>query len=187
MASKVKTCAELLSPENKEHLRRANVDEIVIRGENNASILAGAASTSGLSTFMKMLLDVEEPLQLWRARIPERLVGHTVAELAAHFQEKHSALLLAVVTETEAIRLEDILSQDATAIDTFIKRKFEESGKNFFSTGKGRISVQINPPQDYILTRHDAGIVLGSERPGEGSIFEKSLDLVAGSGRGEGK
>ncbi|MDY6850756.1 MAG: NAD-binding protein [Thermodesulfobacteriota bacterium] len=187
LASKVKTCAELLSPENKEHLRRANVDEVVIRGENNASILAGAASASGLSTFMKMLLDVEEPHQIWRARIPERLVGHTVAELTGHFQGKHSALLLAIVTETEAIRLEDILSQDATAIDTFIKRKFEESGKNFFSTGKGRISVQINPPQDYILTKHDAGIVLGRERPGEGSILGKSIDLVAGSGRGEGK
>ena len=32
----IKVCAELMNSENKEHLSRANVDEIVVRGEYNA-------------------------------------------------------------------------------------------------------------------------------------------------------
>ncbi len=187
LAPKVKTCAELIHAENKEHLKRANVDEIVVRGENNAAILAGAAAATGLSTVMKKLLDVDAEQKLWRARLPERLIGKTAGEAAAFFQEKYSAIMLALVTETQAMRLEDILSPDATAIDDFIRRKFTESGKDFFSSSKERISVQVNPPLDYVLTKNDAVIVLGRNRPGDGSFIEKSLDFVAGSGRTEGK
>ena len=186
MAPKVKTCAELRDPENKEHLKRANVDEIVVRGEYNAAILAGAATATGLSTVMKRLLDIEEPNKLWRTRIPERFYGLPVSELSQHFANKYQAILLAIVTETSPMRLEDILSTDASAIDQFIKRKFEESGKDYFSSGKERITVQVNPLPDYLITKNDAAIVLGRVKPGETSILEKSLDLVTGSVRGEG-
>ena len=114
----------------------------------------------------------------------KRFIGRTVNEAAEHFQKKYSAILLAVVTETSAMRLDDILSSDATAIDNFIRRKFEESGKDFFSSDKGGTSIQINPPRDYVLTKQDAAIVLGRARPSESSILEKSLDLVTG-GRAE--
>jgi voltage-gated potassium channel len=178
MAPHVKTCAELRDPENKEHLIRANVDEIVVRGEYNAAILAGAASASGLSTVVKRLFDVEEPNKLWRTKIHERFVGQPIGEYAEHVRSKYSAILLAIVTETEPIRLEDILSTDFSAIDLFIKRKFEESGKDFFTSEKKRVSVQLNPPQDYAITKNDSAIVLGKSRPGEGSLLEKSLGLV---------
>ena len=185
MAPKVKTCAELKNPENKEHLKRANVDEIVVQGEYNASILASAATAVGLSTVMKRLLDIEETNQLWRTRVPERYIGHTIEELSEYFRTKHAAILLAIVTETSPMRLEDILSTDATAIDQFIRRKFEESGRDYFAYSKERVSVQINPPPDYVLTRQDAAIVLSRTRPGETSILEKSLDLVSGGRRSE--
>ncbi|MEW5722537.1 MAG: ion channel [Thermodesulfobacteriota bacterium] len=178
MSPAVKTCAELRDPENKEHLLRANVDEIVVRGEYNAAILAGAAAASGLSTVVKSLFDVNEPNKLWRTKIHERFVGQPLSELAEHIRTKYSAILLAIVTETDPIRLEDILSPDASAIDQFIKRKFEESGKDYFSSNKKRVAVQLNPPHDYMITPHDAAIVLGRNKPGEASILEKSLDLV---------
>ena len=186
MAPKVKTCAELRDPENREHLKRANVDEIVVRGEYNATILAGAATATGLSTVMKRLLDIDEPNKLWRIRIPERFVGQPVSELGQHFAGKYQAILLAIVTETSPMRLEDILSRDASAIDQFIKKKFAESGKDYFAAGKERIAVQINPVPDYLITKNDAAIVLGRIKPGETSILEKSFDLVTGSVRGEG-
>lgn len=186
LAPTVKTCAELRNPENREHLIRANVDEIVVRGEYNAAILAGAATGAGLSTVMKRLLDVNEPNKLWRVKLPDRLVGRTAAELAEHFREKHQAILLAVVTETSPIGLDDILSPDHSAIDDFIRKKFTESGKDFFSTGKPRVSVQINPPSDYLITKNDAAIVLGQTKPGEGSILERSLDLVTGGSKADG-
>lgn len=187
VAPKVKTCAELRNSENREHLRRAKVDEIVVRGEYNAAILAASAANTGLSFVLKKMMDVDEPNKLWRIKVPDRFVGKHAGELADHFQHKYSGLLLAVVTETNPMRLEDILSPDATAIDGFIKRKFEESGKDFFAGGKSRTSVQINPPRDYLLTRHDFAIVVSAIRPSEISILEKSLDLVTGTGRPEAK
>ena len=180
MAPGVKVCAELKSPDNREHLKRAAVDEIVVPGEYNAAILAGAASASGLSTVMKKLLDVEEENKLWRTKIHERFIGKPVSELAEHIRTKYEAILMAIVTENNPMALEDILSGDATAIDDFIRRKFEESGKDYFAGGKKRISVQINPAPGYIITKHDAAIVLGRNKPGEGSILEKGLDMVTG-------
>lgn len=186
MAPKVKTCAELISSENREHLVRTKVDEIFVRGEYGAAILASAATTTGLSTVIKGLLDLDEPNKLWRAEIPERLVGQTVAELAAHFREKFDGLLIALVAESAPIGLEDILSEDATALDDFIRRKFQESGREYFSS-KGKLLVEINPSQEMVLTKGDAAIVLSRHRPSSASLLEKSLDLVSGGRRGEDK
>ncbi len=48
LAPDVKTCAELLNPENRQHLKRANVDEIVVRGEHLGNLLASATVSPGL-------------------------------------------------------------------------------------------------------------------------------------------
>ena len=116
---------------------------------------------------MKKLFDVDEPNKLWRTRIPDRFVGKNLEELTDHMRRKYSAILMAIVTEASPMRLEDILSTDASAIDEFIRRKFEESGKDFFSGGKPRVGVQVNPPPDYRITKHDAAIVLSRVKPGE--------------------
>jgi hypothetical protein len=71
---------------------------------------------------------------------------------------------LGVVREAETIKLEDILSDDSTTIDEFIKRKFEESGKDFFG-GKKDVSVFLNPEDDFELTRNDGLVVISKERP----------------------
>ena len=79
-------------------------------------------------------------------------------------KDKYGALLLAIGREEEGMKLEDILSDDATSIDDFIKRKFEESGKDFFGAKKD-ISVIINPPDSHELTKNDWLIVISKERP----------------------
>lgn len=183
VAPKIRICAELKNAENREHLKRANVDHIVVRGEFNPAMLAGAASGTGLAMVMKKLFDLDEPNTLWRTKISERFVGRTVGELSEHMRKKYSAILLAIVTEAAPMRLEDILSSDASAIDGFIRKKFEESGRDYFTGSKTRTSVQLNPPYDYVITRHDAAIVLSRVRPDHASILEKSLDLVTGAGR----
>lgn len=180
MAPKVKTCAELLFAENREHLNRAGVDEVFVRGDHGAAILASAATTTGLSTVMKELMDIETANNFWRVEIPEKFMGDQIKSLAAFYMEKYSGLLLAIVSEKSAIALEDILSHDASAIDNFIKRKFEESGRDYFSS-QTELSIQINPPQDYVLVKGDAAIILSQERPTEASFLEKSLDFVSGT------
>ena len=164
MAPEVKTCAELLNPDNKQHLMRANVDEIVLRGEHIGSLLAGATVSPGIPRVISSLLSPEEENNLWKMEIPERFVGKPVAELSAHLKEKFQALLIALLSERKGLALNDILTDDFSAIDQFIKRKFEEAEKDL--PGKtDRVLVTLNPPDNTILTREHSAVVIARNRP----------------------
>jgi voltage-gated potassium channel len=164
MAPEVKTCAELLNPENKQHLRRANVDEIVVRGEHIGNLLAGAATSPGLPRVISSLLSPEEENNLWKVEIPSRFLGKTAGELAAYFKREHQALLIALINERKGLVLENILTDDYSAIDQFIKRKFEEAEKDIFGK-RERILITLNPADDMLLAENDSAVVIARKRP----------------------
>jgi voltage-gated potassium channel len=164
MAKEVKTCAELLNPENKQHLMRANVDEIVLRGENIGSLLAGATVSPGIPRVISSLLSPDEENNLWKVEIPEAFVGKPVSDLSAYLKEKSRALLIALLSEQKGLILDDILTDDLSAIDQFIKRKFEEAEKDLPGK-KDRVLVILNPPDDTILTREHSAVVIARNRP----------------------
>ena len=177
MASNLRTCAELINADNREHLVRAKVDEIIVRGETAGSMLATAAASPGVTDTIRMIMTNRDENKLWRIPVPSRFVGETFGELAAYLRNRSDALMLAVVKEKESIMLEDILSDDSTSIDEFIKRKFEESKRDFFEAKKG-ISVIINPSDNYELTKNDWLVILARERPSEAGFMGR---LVGGA------
>jgi voltage-gated potassium channel len=164
MAPEVKTYAELLKPENKQHLMRANVDEIVLRGEHIGSLLASATASPGLPRVISRLLSPEEENKLWRVEVPSQFIGKPVSDFAAYLKEKSQALLIALLTERKGLALEDILTDDYSAIDQFIKQKFEEAGKDF-SGKKERILVTLNPPDGLLLNRDHSAVVIAPRQP----------------------
>lgn len=164
ISPEVKTCAELINPENKQHLRRANVDEIIVRGEHIGSLLAGAATSPGLPRVISNLLSPLEENNFWKVEIPSRFIGQPVAELSAYFKKEHQALLIALLREQKGLALENILTDDFSAIDQFIKRKFEEAGKDYFGK-KDRIIATLNPADDVLLTEDDSAVVIARKRP----------------------
>jgi voltage-gated potassium channel len=164
LAPDVKTCAELLNPENRQHLKRASVDEIVVRGEHIGNLLAAATASPGLPRVFSSLLSPEEENNLWKVEIPPQFVGKPAGELAAYFKKEYQALLLAILSERKGLALEKILTDDYSAIDQFIKRKFEEADRDFFGK-KDRVQVILNPGDDLILKEEDSAVVLGRKRP----------------------
>ena len=178
MAAKVRTCAELIHSENREHLVRANVDEIIVRGESAGALLATGAVSPGLADSVKSLVNNQDPNKLWRVPVPSRFADKTFGELLPYFRENFQALLIGVVREKESIKLEDILSGDSTFIDDFIKKKFEESGKDFFG-GKKDVSILVNPPDDYLLSANDWVIAIAKERPVEAGFVERLVGGVS--------
>jgi voltage-gated potassium channel len=172
MAPKVRICAELINQENKEYLLRANVDEIVIRGESNGSLLASASIEPGFLSMIKSLIDNEDDNKLWGVEIPSKYVERPCRELSQYFKERWQGLLIALLRERKGIQLEDILSHDVTAIDEFIKRKFEESGKEFFGRTE-KIDIIINPPDDFLIEAHDRAVVIARQSLGEISFIDK--------------
>ena len=164
LAPEVKTCAELLNPENRQHLKRANVDEIVVRGEHIGNLLAAATASPGLPRVFSSLLSPEEENKMWKVEIPSSYIGKTAGELAGYFRDNHQALLFALLRERKGLALEKILTDDYSAIDQFIKRKFEEADRDFFGK-RDRIQVVLNPEKDVVIKEEDSAVVLARKRP----------------------
>ncbi len=162
MNKQVKVIAELNHPHNVAHLQRANVDEIVVKGEFIGYLLGTATCSPGISEVVRELLNVGTGNGLLQVAIPKDLVGRNFRELFERFRNERSAIVLGVLTRVEAIGLDDILGSDSTSIDAFIAMAFERSGKEFFKSTRTGVESRINPPDDYVIKAQDYAIVVGS-------------------------
>jgi len=66
---KLKILAELRLPENRPYLERAGVNEILVRGQYDSSLLAGAVAAPGLFHLLTRLLTMEGT-DLWAVEVP---------------------------------------------------------------------------------------------------------------------
>jgi voltage-gated potassium channel len=161
--TKIRIMAELLRPENRAYLERAGAEEVLIRGEYDSSLLAGAIASPGVYRIYTTLL-TGEGQSLWSVEIPNRFHGRAVAELAAYLEDAHQARLIALYTEVRALSLEDLLSQEPTAIDEFIRRKFSET-KMTHLLGRTKVEYQVNPLKDQVIVPHQYAVVIAAQRP----------------------
>lgn len=159
IAPHIKTIAELLDSESRQHLKRANVDEIIVRGEQMGSLLASAVNSPGLPKVFSSILSLSEKNNLRRAGIPRDFVGKTFGELSRFYREKQHAILIGLLKETKTMRLEDLLSDDTSAIDTFIKEKFKESRKDVLLEDDESMAV-INPDDGHIIVKNDFAVII---------------------------
>jgi len=65
------------------------------------------------------------------------------------------------------LSLEDLLSEEPSAIDDFIRRKFAET-KMTHLLGRTKVDCQINPPPTLILAPHQYAVVIAPQRPSLG-------------------
>ena len=164
LAPHVKTIAELLDGESRPHLKRANVDEIVVRGEHVGSLLAGAINSPGLPRVISSIMSLGDRNKLWRTNIPSMFVNRPFKELSSYYREKGHAILIGIMKEKKAIKLEDILSDNTSMIDTFIREKIREAKKEF-SVEKDAVKLNINPDDDYMIAADDLAVVLSRSMP----------------------
>jgi voltage-gated potassium channel len=164
IAPHVKTVAELLDNENKSHLKRANVDEIIVRGEHVGFLLASAINSPGLSKIYSNLLSLSGNNKLWRVDIPRTYIGKTFKDLSIYFHDKHHAILVGLLKEKKSMKLEDLLSDNTSVIDNFIKEKIKESKKDFFYEKDEEQSV-INPDDDFIVSADEFAVILSRINP----------------------
>jgi voltage-gated potassium channel len=160
LAPQTRICAELLDESNRPHLDRINIDEIIVRGERTGTVLAGGALSPGFPAVLEGIMALDDENCIWRMEIPDRYVGSTVQEFQRFLRQEHQALLVAILREQKGMDMADILSHDMSAIDAFIKKKFEEAEIPLLQRGSG-YSVKVNPPDDYIIGSEDEAYVLG--------------------------
>ncbi|MDQ1278739.1 MAG: N-terminal protein [Thermodesulfobacteriota bacterium] len=164
LAPQVKTIAELLEGESRPHLKRANVDEIVVRGEHIGSLLASAINSPGLPRVISSIVSLGGKDKLWRTSIPSMFVNRPFKELSSYYREKDHAILIGIMKEKKAIKLADILSDNTSMIDTFIREKIRESKKEF-SVEKDAVKITINPDDDYVIAADELAVVLSRSVP----------------------
>ncbi len=165
LAPQVKVIAELIDSDNRIHLKRANVDEIVVRGEHIGSLLASAVGSPGLPRVFSRILSLEDANSLIRMDIPQAYIGRTFGDLSVHFRKQEGAILIGVLKEKKPVRLEDVLSDDSSAIDRFIRERLREAKKDF-SHREDDIKVLLNPEDGYLIGPEDHAVVLAGRRPG---------------------
>ena len=160
---KIRILAELLRPENRAYLERAGAEEVLIRGQYDGPLLAGAIVSPALLRVYTSLL-MGDGQGLWEVAVPNRFHGRPLGEFAAYLQEQHQGILIAIYTEGRAMSLEDLLSEEPSAIDDFIRRKFAET-KMTHLLGRTKVDYQINPPPSQALGPRQYAVVIAPQRP----------------------
>jgi len=164
LAPSVKTIAELLDGENKPHLKRAGVDEIIVRGEHIGSLLASAINSPGVPRLYSAMLSLGDGSKLRRTEIPRQFVGGSFKELFTYYREKQQAILIGILREKRVMKLGDLLSDNTSALDIFIKEKIKEAKKELLHE-KDEIRVIINPEDGYVIGSDDFAVIISRAAP----------------------
>lgn len=158
----ITTCAEVLKKENEGHLQRANVDSVIVSGEFSGFLLSSASVSEGIPRFVKEMLDVESKKSIHQVSIPGNFVGKTFLELSEYFLKNNKGIAVGIISEEKKMSLEDMLSDDSSSIDAFIKRKFQEAEINIGEQQEQGIDIQISPSPDYQIKETDSLFILGA-------------------------
>lgn len=153
----IKVTAEVMDMRSEAHLRRAGADDIVISGEFNGFLLSSAALAPGISQVVRKLLSLG-PTELRREAIPTEFVGRTFGELFQTLRRRDGFLTLAIVTERQRLTLDDLLTDDFSLVDQFIRTQFTAAGKEYLRFEEGALRVHVNPPDSYVIGPDDTAI-----------------------------
>lgn len=156
-----RTSVELINPQNEQHLKRTNVDSIIINGEYNSFLMVNAVLYPGVPQAVKEIMNFDFVNDITIRPIPPHYIGKTFNDLFNHFRERDHSILFGIISETKKLSIENFLSEDPSSIDEFIKRKFAESEKDYFADTGGKRSVMINPGWNYVIGETDRAIVIG--------------------------
>ena len=158
MASHVRVVAYIINRDNLTHIKRANADEVILQGEFGAYMVASHILDPGVPQTIEILLNSKTPSQFRRVEVPSEFIGKMYSELFNHLKEEHGWLLVSVFSEEEQIGIGEVLSSDTSALDAFIERKLKEAGHSLDEENK--ISVMVNPKQDYLVKEGEKAIVI---------------------------
>ncbi|HET7838327.1 MAG TPA: hypothetical protein VFL04_01120, partial [Rectinemataceae bacterium] len=153
--------AEILRPESEQHLKRAKVENIVINGEFSGYVLSAASVSKGLPRAARALLSPGTGPRLREASLPPALVGKTFAEASSWFVANGKGVLVGLLSERKGVSLDDLLSDNSSAIDTFIKRKFMEAEVDLAAAASAGSAVHLAPGPDHLIAEGDLAFVIG--------------------------
>ncbi len=157
LAPRVPIYGEVLLPESRNHLLRAGVNEVVVRGEVGSRLLGMMGASLSMWTFMERLLGVHGAsllsYRLLSAEERESTWGGLMTEA-----RRRNELPLGLCRLGGNLSLEDVLDE-GLALDRFILELFRNSGQKT-ALGSAGPEVLPNPADDQTLAGYDALLYL---------------------------
>ena len=158
MSSTVRVIAYLMHRENLTHIRRANVDEVVLSDDFGAYMLASHVMDPGIPQTTKGLLNASSDERLRRVDIPSQFVGRSFDDLFEYFRSTNGWILVGMYSEEENLGIGEVLSADSSALDAFIERKLNEGGISLQEESK--VTTVINPKNNFLIEEGQRAIVI---------------------------
>ena len=158
LVSSIRVVAYLMQRENLTHIKRANVDEVVLSDDFGAYMLASHVMDPGIPQTTKTLLDASSDTRLRRVDIPHQFVGRTFDDLFSYFRSTSAWILVGLFSEVENLGIGEILSADTSALDAFIERKLNEGGISLQEESK--VTTIINPKSSFKIEEGQRAIVI---------------------------
>ena len=158
MSSTVRVVAYLIHRENLTHIRRANVDEVVLSDDFGAYMLASHVMDPGIPQTTKGLLNASSDERLRRVDIPSQFVGRSFDDLFEYFRSTNGWILVGMYSEEENLGIGEVLSADSSALDAFIERKLNEGGISLQEESK--VTTVINPKNNFLIEEGQRAIVI---------------------------
>ncbi|HNX58052.1 MAG TPA: potassium channel family protein [Spirochaetota bacterium] len=154
---------ELVNKQNEQHLKNTSVENIIVTGEFNSYMLVNSAMSPGIPQAAKEILNLSFGNILASEEIPGNFVGKKFGDAFHYFKKERNRMLVGIVSMSKKMSIDNFLSDDPSAIDEFIKRKFAESERDFFSDTGGKTQTILNPAWDYVIGDNDRALVIGAE------------------------
>jgi voltage-gated potassium channel len=141
------------------NIRREKNQNVVIFDDLGGNLLANSTVNPTVPAFLQELLKFTEGKGIQEESIPAEFVNKTFAELSTYMKEHKNFVTLGIVSVNPEVSIAQILSDDSSSIDKFIKQQFELSGKQF-KMGESTNKIKVKPEDDYIIQDSDKAIVL---------------------------
>lgn len=150
----------IVKQESKTHLVRAHIDDIILQDEFVSFLITSSSYNTGISEAVTTMLDYRSSHALHEIDFPPELIGKSFQEAVSWFLTHKKSVLIGIVCREKPVTLDDLLSEDSSAIDMFIKRKFEEA-KIIVDEEGFQKKVQLAPDPAYIISENDTAFVIG--------------------------
>jgi voltage-gated potassium channel len=103
LAPDVRTVVEVNNPKHVPHFKRADVDEVLVTSKLASRLLARTAMYPGLGDIVTDMVSGGVGSELYRVRMPDRMVGRLVREVAPSLLQFNGATLLAIARNGEVM------------------------------------------------------------------------------------
>ena len=158
LSSSVRVVAYLIQRENLTHIRRANVDEVVLSDDFGAYMIASHVMDPGIPQTTKSLLNAGSEERLRRVDIPSQFIERSFDDLFDYFRSTNGWILVGLYSEEESLGIGEVLSADSSALDAFIERKLNEGGISLQEESK--VTTVINPKSNFLIEEGQRAIII---------------------------